>query len=38
VLESVVPGTPAEGVLEPRDVLVGLNGGVGNDFTWTWRR
>ena len=32
VLESVVPGTPAEGALEPGDVLVRLNGGVVNDF------
>ena len=28
VVESVVPGSPADGVLEPGDVLVRLNGKV----------
>lgn len=32
VVESVVPGGPSDGVLEPGDVLVRLNGGIVTEF------
>ena len=32
VVESVVPGSPADGVLEPGDVLISLNGAITTHF------